>query len=91
MASNEAIQSAVAAYCAAAGAMDANAVADAFAPDGISNDPVGTPPHEGRDAIRHFMNGILTETERITITPDQIFVRGDSAAFNRLRKNAHSC
>jgi uncharacterized protein (TIGR02246 family) len=81
MASKEAIQSAVAAYCAATAAMDANAVADAFAPDGVSIDPVGAPPHEGREAIRQFMQGMLTDTERITVTPDQIFIAGDSAAF----------
>jgi steroid Delta-isomerase len=81
MASKEAIRSAVAAYFAATSAMDASAVADAFARDGVSNDPVGTPPHEGRDAIRQFMEGILTETERVTTTPDQIFIAGDSAAF----------
>jgi len=81
MASKEAIQSAVAAYVAATGAMDANAVADAFAPDGVSNDPVGTPPHEGRTAIRQFMEAMVTEAQSVTTTPDQIFIAGDSAAF----------
>ena len=81
MASKEAIQSAVAAYVAATGAMDANAVADAFAPDGVSNDPVGMPPHEGRTAIRQFMEGMVTEAQSVTTTPDQIFIAGDSAAF----------
>ena len=81
MASREAIQSAVAAYLAATGAMDANAVAEAFAQDGVSNDPVGMPPHAGRDAIRQFMEGVLTATERITITPEQIYIAGDNAAF----------
>jgi steroid delta-isomerase len=81
MASKEAIQCAVAAYVAATRAMDANAVADAFAPDGVSTDPVGTPPHEGRTAIRQFIEGTLTEAESVTTTPDQIFIAGDSAAF----------
>ena len=58
--------------------MDANAVADAFAPDGVSNDPVGTPPHDGRTAIRQFIEGILTEAESVTTTPDQVFIAGDS-------------
>ena len=43
MASKEAIQSAVAEYFGAVSRMDANAVAEAFAPDGVSRDPVGTP------------------------------------------------
>jgi steroid delta-isomerase len=81
MASKETIQAAVAAYVAATGSMDANAVADVFAPDGVSNDPVGTPPHEGRDAIRQFIEGTLAATEHVTATADQIFVAGDSAAF----------
>jgi steroid Delta-isomerase len=81
MASKEAIQSAVAAYVAATGAMDANAVADAFAPDGVSEDPVGTPPHQGRTAIRQFMEGMVSEAKSVTSTPDQIFIAGDSAAF----------
>lgn len=81
MPSTEAIQLAVAAYIAATGAMDANAVAEAFARDGVSNDPVGMPPHTGRDGIRQFLQGILAETERVSITPDQLFIAGDSAAF----------
>jgi steroid delta-isomerase len=81
MPSKEAIQSAVAAYLAAAAAMDANAVADACAPDGVSNDPAGTPPLEGRTAIRQFMEGTVTEARSVTTTPDQILIAGDSAAF----------
>ena len=39
----------------------------------------GTPPHEGRDAIREFMQRRLGATERVAFTADQIFVAGDSA------------
>ena len=80
MVSKEAIQSAVAAYFGATRAMDAKAVAEAFAPDGVSNDPVGTPPHEGRDAIRQFMQGVIAESERVESTADDVFIAGDSAA-----------
>ena len=80
VASKEAIQSAVAAYFGATRAMDANAVAEAFAPDGVSNDPVGTPPHKGRDAIRQFMQGVIAESERVESTADDVFIAGDSAA-----------
>jgi len=82
MASKEAIQSAVAAYIAATGSMDANAVAETFAPDGVSNDPVGTPPHEGRDAIRQFMETVMADSERVVANPNQVFVAGDGAAFS---------
>lgn len=81
MASKEMIQSAVNAYLGAIKAMDADAFADAFAPDGVSNDPVGTPAHEGRDAIRKFLQGILHACERVSLTPDQMFVAGDNAAL----------
>src|SRR5205823_1351482 len=59
MASREAIQSAVAAYFGAVRAMDANGFADTFAPDGVTHDPVGTPPQHGRDAIRQFLQGFF--------------------------------
>jgi steroid delta-isomerase len=81
MPSREVIQSAVAAYLDATRAMDAHAVAEAFAPDGEANDPVGTPPHQGRDAIRRFMQGIMAHAERVASTPDHVFIAGDSAAL----------
>jgi len=80
MASKEAIQSAVAAYFAAGRAMDANAFAEAFAPDGVSNDPVGAPPHAGRDAIRQFVQGVIARCESLGLTEDDVFIAGDSAA-----------
>ena len=61
MASKDMIESAVNSYLGAIAAMDPEAFANALAPDGVSNDPVGTPAHEGRDAIRSFLQGILTD------------------------------
>ena len=81
MPSKEAIQSAVAAYFGAISAMDANAFAEAFAPDAVSNDPVGTPPYEGQDAIRQFAQGMFAPCERAALTANQVFVAGDSAAL----------
>jgi steroid delta-isomerase len=81
MASSEMIKSAIDTYLGAIAAMDADAFANAFAPDGVSNDPVGTPPHEGREAIREFLQGILAACERLSLTPDHIFVAGDNAAL----------
>jgi steroid delta-isomerase len=80
MASNEAIQQAVTAYFGAIGRLGANAVAEAFAPNGVSNDPAGTPPHAGRDAVRQFMLGRLGAAEQLAFTADHIFVAGDTAA-----------
>ncbi len=79
--SHETVQSAIDAYLVATRAMDANAVAEAFATDGVSNDPVGSPPHEGRDAIRQFIQGATAAIERIESTADNVFIAGDGAAF----------
>jgi len=81
MASKEMIESAVKSYLGAIAAMDANAFADAFAPDGVSNDPVGTPAHKGHDAIRSFLQGILDASDTVSLNPDHVFVAGDSAAL----------
>lgn len=40
-----------------------------FAPDGVSHDPVGTPPHVGHDGVRAFLTGVLGLCERLDITP----------------------
>jgi steroid delta-isomerase len=61
--------------------MDPNAVAEAFAPDGVSNDPVGSPPHEGRDAIRQFIQAATAALEKIESTADSVFIAGNCAAF----------
>jgi uncharacterized protein (TIGR02246 family) len=79
--SREAVQSAVDAYLAASRALDANAVAELFATDGVSIDPVGSPPHEGREAIRQFIQGATGALERIEPTADNVFIAGDGAAF----------
>jgi steroid delta-isomerase len=81
MASKEMIESAVKTYLGALAAMNADAFAEAFAPDGVSNDPVGTPPYEGRDAIRMALQGILDACDSVSLTPDNMFVAGDNAAL----------
>ena len=50
MPSPEQVQAAVDAYVAAYQENDRNAFLDAFATDGVIVDPVGTPPHAGREA-----------------------------------------
>jgi steroid delta-isomerase len=79
--SQEAVQAAIDAYLAGTRAMDPNAVAEAIATDGVSNDPVGSPPHEGRDAIRQFIQGAKAAIERIQSTADNVFIAGNCAAF----------
>jgi steroid Delta-isomerase len=80
MVSNETIQAAVTAYFQALRAMDANARAETFAPDGITYDPEGTPPHAGREAIQQFLQGILSGCAAFGLTEDDTFIAGQGAA-----------
>jgi len=60
--------------------MDANGFADTFAPNGLTHDPLGTPPQEGRDAIRQFLQGILAGCEPFGLAEDHVFIAGNCAA-----------
>lgn len=40
-----------------------------FAPDGVSHDPVGAPPHVGHDGVRAFLTGVLALCEQLDIVP----------------------
>jgi steroid delta-isomerase len=80
MPSSEAIRKVVAEYFAALRAMDAAAWANTFAEDGVTHDPVGTPPHQGREAIRQFLQGICGLFEQVGLTEDHVFIAGNGAA-----------
>jgi steroid Delta-isomerase len=80
MPSSEAIQKVIAEYFAAIRAMDAAAWANTFAEDGITHDPVGTPPHQGREALRQFLQSILDMVREAGLTEDQVFIAGNGAA-----------
>ncbi len=80
MLSNEIIRTIVAEYFAAIRAMDPAAWANTFAEDGVTHDPVGTPPHQGREALRQFMQGILVMFQEAGLTEDDVFVAGNGAA-----------
>ena len=76
----ERISRAVRAYFLAIRAMDPDAVANTFAEDGTTYDPVGTEGVTGRDAIREFFSSIYKNFKSVTLTEDLIFVAGDGAA-----------
>ena len=78
--SPETIQKVVADYFAAIRAMDADAWVATFAENGITHDPVGTPPHQGHAAIRQFFLGIAGAFEQFGLTEDQAFIAGNEAA-----------
>ena len=59
---------------------DVDQFVDLFAPDGVSHDPVGAPPHVGHDGVRAFLTGVLGLCERLDITPTEILCYQNRAA-----------
>jgi steroid delta-isomerase len=81
MPSPEQVQAAVDAYVAAYMANDRDAFLDAFADDGVIEDPVGTPAHAGRDARGAFWDTVHQLTERMTFDVKDVVVCGSEAAM----------
>jgi len=79
--SEETVQSALDSYLRAIDSLDADAFADCFAADGVSYDPVGAPPHEGREALRQFAQGLFAATDRLSFNLDYKSIHGNSAAM----------
>jgi steroid Delta-isomerase len=71
---------AVAEYFAAIRAMDVERWVNTFAPNAVSNDPVGTPPLRGHQALRQFLTQVNSGFETLDLTEDNIFINGNSAA-----------
>ena len=61
-------------------AMDPEAYAATFAPDGVSYDPVGAAPTVGHDALRQFLTAILDAFDKVGLTEDHVFIAGNGAA-----------
>jgi steroid Delta-isomerase len=74
------ISRAVRAYFLAIRAMDADAFANTFAEDGTTCDPMGTPPINGRAALREFFQSICKNFKSVALTEDSVFVAGSGAA-----------
>jgi steroid delta-isomerase len=75
----DAIKTTVERYVKGVGAGDVDAIVALYAEDATVEDPVGTPVHHGRDAIRAFYAAIPAgpmSTELVTVR-----VAGDTAAF----------
>ena len=67
MASTEEITAAIESHVAAVGAADADAVSTLYAADAELQDPAGTTVAVGRDAIRDYFAGVLTEPREMEI------------------------
>jgi steroid delta-isomerase len=74
------ISRAVRAYFLAIRAMDPDAIANTFAEDGTTCDPIGAPPVTGRPAIREFFDSICKNFKSVALNEDSVFVAGSGAA-----------
>jgi len=80
------VSRAVRAYFLAIRAMDAEALANTFAEDGTTFDPVGTPGISGRTAIREFLESICKNFKTVGLTEESVFIAGDGAAVKWVGK-----
>jgi len=67
-------------YCTAMSAGDREAWLDCFADDAIQEDPVGTPPNVGREAIGAFFDANDVEVT-LSLTGDPLIVGNEVIAF----------
>jgi steroid delta-isomerase len=81
MATAEQVRQAVEAYVAAYQANDKAKLLDAFAPDGVMHDPVGTPPHVGRDAIGAFWDSAHSLADELKFDVRDVVVCGSEAVM----------
>ena len=69
-------------YCEVASGRDVEAYVDLFADDAVIVDPVGTPPHVGRDAVRAFRQSAVDAVTSLDFTFHGVRAAGDHVAFN---------
>ena len=66
-------------------AVDKAAVLELFAPDAVWHDPVGQPPHVGRDEIAAFFDQARTLADQIEMVPsgapDHVILCGNEAVL----------
>jgi len=76
----ETVEQTLNAYYTALNDLAPDAFVDTFAPDAVSNDPVGAPPNEGHAGIRQFINGIAGAFSKVSMSQDFTSIAGDRAA-----------
>ena len=80
MASADQIQATIAAYIDAYDRNDKAAFLALWAPDGVLEDPVGTPAHVGADALGAFWDGARDLADRIVLERQNTILAGGEAA-----------
>ena len=78
----EQMEAAVEEYFAAIGAFDVPRYVNTFAPDGVLEDPVGTPPVQGSANITAFISSIITPFSEMKHRIQEVIVCGNEAAVN---------
>jgi steroid delta-isomerase len=78
----EQVEAAVEEYFDSVGAFDVQRYVNNFAPNGVLEDPVGTPPVQGTAAISAFIAGIIAPFSEIKHKIQDINVCGNEAAVN---------
>jgi len=77
----EQVRATVDAYVDAYARNDKAAFLALWAPDGVLEDPVGTPSHQGVKALGAFWDGARELADRIELVPVAVIVTGDEAAM----------
>ena len=76
------IEAAVEEYFASIGSLDVARFVNNFAPDGVLEDPVGTPPVPGTPAIAAFFGAIIAPFSEIKPKVQEVIVCAHEAAVN---------
>jgi len=76
------IEAAVEEYFASIGSLDVQRFVNNFAPDGVLEDPVGTPPLQGTQAIAAYFGAIIAPFSEIKPYVQEVVVSGQEAAVN---------
>lgn len=76
------IEAAVEEYFASVAAFDVPRFVNNFAPNGVLEDPVGTPPIQGTQAITAFITNIIAPFSEIKPKIEEIVVCGNEAAVD---------
>lgn len=78
----EQMEAAVEEYFAAVRAKDVQRFVNTFAPDGVLEDPVGTPPVQGTPAIAAFLTNLIAPFSEIKSKVQEVIPCGQEAAVN---------
>jgi steroid delta-isomerase len=76
------IEAAVEEYFASIGSLDVQRYVNNYASDGVLEDPVGTPPIQGTQAIGAYFGAIIAPFSEIKPYVQEVVVSGQEAAVN---------